>query len=134
MANATLQWRNQHAGVKLTDIKKAVDKMVGVAKKVKDLNGDGEAQASELKKAAAPHGTRLAKTMETIRYGSGFWARDAVAGGNPHFSYHEFLDDYRGLNRTFKAMDKDHDGRLSASELRGANSRIKQSVIEYVDP
>jgi len=132
MPNATLAWRTKHAGVKLTDINKTVAKMVSVAKKVKDLNGDGEVQASELKKVAAKSGPKLAKLMETIRYGSGFWARDAQPGGNPYFSHNEFIDDYAWQKGFFKAMDKDGDGKLNAAELKGASSKMKQAIVEFV--
>jgi hypothetical protein len=132
MAGATLSWRNQHAGVKLSSIKSAVDKMVTVAKKTKDLNNTGEAEKFELKKAVG-NNPRLLKVMESIRSGSGFWARDAVSGGNPYFSYNEFLDNYRDMKATFTRMDADKNGKLDAKELRGANSKMKQAVIEYVD-
>ena len=134
MAGATLSWRNQHAGVKLATINKAVDRMVGLARKVKDANHDGEAQASELKTAVGTRSPKLLKTMEAIRSGSGFWARDATPGGNPNFSFNELIDDYKNFKGTFRAMDANHDGKLDAKELRGANSKMKQAVIEFVDP
>ena len=127
MANASLAWRTQHAGVKLSDIKTLSKQMTTIARKVKDANGDGEAQASELKKAAAPAGKEIAALMEKIRYGSGFYARDAIAGGNPVFAYNEFVDNYKDLPEQFGWLDGDKNGVLDVKELRGVNSKMRQS-------
>jgi hypothetical protein len=133
MANATLQWRTKHAGVTLKALNRTVDKMVAIAKKTKDLNGNGEAERFELAAAAkkAKASPKLLKLMETIRSGSGFYARDAVGGGNPNFSHNEFLDDYRWMKDGFRHLDKDKDGKLDVKELRGVSSKMRQAVVEY---
>jgi hypothetical protein len=69
--------------------------------------------------------------MEEVRSGSGFWARDALPGGNPRFSFNEFVNDYTGFAERFTGMDKDRDGALDAQELKGANSKMTRAVIDY---